>query len=222
MEIEPHFQTHVQECGLDITKKYCEQTLKYYNGPIWLQEGIQILNIVNCTVTEFDSCLINSKSFPQFPQSLLILVILNSTLPQKIPYFPTGLRCIILNNIPNIQKIPPIPVSIRIFVSINIPFIEIPEFNISNVLDEKTKLKGGILFPKNHIVPNITTRLFATKYDSTSHNASEDLNFLIWDQFVDSTERIKKRTLVIKEELMAAVWTPDRVIRWTEAGVDMD
>lgn len=95
-------------------------------------------------------------------------------------------------------------------------------------MNDRTSFESLLIHIRDHshrYLPYKKMTLYKTSYTETNqsylYNYSNRIR-IIQRAFRNRGKRIQARTAIIKEELMAAVWTPKRVMRWLEDGMEMD
>lgn len=180
--------------------------------------------ILNSTKIEEIPCLPNLislsarvtplKKIIQLPETLHHLYVSNTPI-EELPALPKRLRNLHCNST-KIRFLPALPNTLEELWVNNTKLEELPDLppNLETLwvyntfLEELPPLPDSLLFLQTH-----TTHLIQRQPGEAMSSYIRRAN-----QFYEQ-KRIHKRNSLIKEELMAVVWNPDRVSKWLE-GMD--
>jgi Leucine-rich repeat (LRR) protein len=160
----------------------------------------------------------NITSLPELPSSLTHLYCIDTSLT-CLPELPSGLRTLgcMETNITSLPKLPPTLVELLCAITplTSLPILPSGLQTLYCCDTQITELPE--LPPSLKELSCNNTPLILQRKDYESSNAY-NLRWRVWRE----KKRNQERCLVVKEELMAAAWHPNRVERWLDAGVELE
>jgi hypothetical protein len=201
-------------------------------------------------VLHLECCNTHIRILPELPESLERLECYDNPNLTHITNFSSDLRYISINNCPNITSVPELPRRLRFFFCSNTELLTLPvlppyllklECNNTNISELPDKLPKDlfVLSCRNTLIrsiPRLTTEHFIRFVDASGSSycivpwENEDtpysykLKLDAWwtaKELEESKQRCILRTRLMKEELMAILWHPTRIMNYIERyGID--
>lgn len=182
----------------------------------------RIADCINEDLIELNLAFMNITSLPPLPEHILALHCHDTNLT-VLPYLPEGLVVLYCYNTP-LTSLPTLPDTLMNLNCSHTRITSLPELpkHLMTLWCNNTLLTT---------VPELpVTITYFDAYESPliiQRGDDEDLRaynrrWREWREDHVSKPRVQERTRLLKEEMMAAAWHPDRVERWLDAGVEVE